>query len=82
MDEQAARELDELERRVLSPGVTFAWDRGSGGAVNMHWLRPGTILDAIPGGQLEAAILAAGRSAVRASADSANTILMVHPRVR
>ena len=50
MDEQAARELDELERRVLSPGVTFAWDRGSGGAVNMHWLRPGTILDAIPAG--------------------------------
>ncbi len=42
--------------RIITTGVTLPW--GQPGCV--FWLRPGTVLDAIPGGKLEAAITAAG----------------------
>lgn len=43
-------------RIVLSPGVTLPW--GQPGC--SIWMRPGTVLDCLPGSKLETAIIAAG----------------------
>ncbi len=49
--------MSQFPRIVLSPGVTLTgWDAPPA----KLWMRPGTVLDCIPGSKLEAAIIACG----------------------